>query len=273
MALADAPQTGSLQAMQNAQNASAPDPAEAASRQPLRDAIETLAGQLFHNIGMQLSVKKYGASEIGRGASLDTVDVSLNDRAWLEHEFARIRSLATEHERLEAITAIVNWTNPGPGGFYDDLGNPAAEPHLVHFEDYSSDPAFLHSALDSFADRLPDQGWRLSEITHALALYDQPLELRYTGLGTSAYYKLRVDYAGEDSTQPITLVANDSIVIHGPRKRASNPEIVEFEIPAAATSAGTLDLKWTQPKGLGGGGRGLQIAEVWLLREDAPANQ
>jgi hypothetical protein len=266
-ALASAPQSGSLQAMQNAQAALAPDPAQSAALQPLRGAIETLAGQLFKNIGMQLSVKKYGASAVGRGASLDTIDVSLNDWVWLENEFARIRALHTEPERLAAIAAIVNWTNPGPGSFYDDLGNTAAEPHLVRSNNYADDPAFLHTAFDSFADRAPDQGWRFSEITHALALYDHPLELRYTNLSASALYKLRIDYAGEDSTQSITLVANGSVIIHGPRKRASNPEIVEFEIPAAATSTGTLTLQWTQPKGLGGGGRGLQVAEVWLIRE------
>jgi hypothetical protein len=265
-ALAAAPQSGSLQAMQNATQALTPDPAEASVLQPLRNTIETLAGQLFNNIGMQLSVKKYGASAVGRGASLDTVDVSLNDRAWLENQFTRIRALAAEPQRLSAIATIVNWTNPGPGSFYDDLGNPSAEPHLVRHENYSSDPAFLHTPLDSFADHTPDQGWRLSQITHALALYDQPLELRYTGLAASAHYKLRIDYAGEDSTQPLTLTAN-GIVIHGPRKRATNPEIVEFEIPAVATHTGTLDLQWTQPKGLGGGGRGLQVAEVWLIRE------
>ena len=68
-ALADAPRTGSIPAMRNAADALAPDPAEAAALRPWRDTIEMLAGQLFKNIGLQLSVKKYGASatdQIGR---------------------------------------------------------------------------------------------------------------------------------------------------------------------------------------------------------------
>jgi hypothetical protein len=266
-ALAAARQSGSIQAMQGAQNALAQDSAQAMSLQPMRAAIETLAGQLFHNIGIQLSVKKYGASAVGRGAALDTVDVSLNDHVWLDHEFARIRSLASEPVRLQAIAAIVNWADPGPGGFYDDLGNPSAEPHLVRGPGYPSDPAFLHTALDSFADRTPEHGWRFSAITHALTLYDSPLELHYTGLSRSARYRLRIDYAGESYSQPVALTANGGIMIHGPRRRSSNPEIDDFEVPAAATRSGTLNLRWTQPSGLGGGGRGLQVAEVWLIRE------
>lgn len=265
-ALAAAPQSGSIHAIESAQDVLAPDSTPAASLKPMRAAIEALAGQLYRNIGIQLSVKKYGASAVGRGAALDTVDVSLNNRMWLEHEFARIHALASEPARLQAIAAIVHWADPGPGGFYDDLGNPSAEPHLLRGPGYPSDPAFLHTALDSFAERTPDQGWRLSAITHALVLYDSPLELHYTGLSKSARYRLRIDYAGEDSAQPVTLMANGGIVIHGPRRRASNPEMDDFEVPVAATRTGTLNLRWTQPKGLGGGGRGLQVAEVWLVR-------
>jgi hypothetical protein len=264
--LAEAGSTGSLKAMENAKRALAPDPTETEALQPWRSTIETLAGQLFQNIGLQLSVKKYGASAIGRGASLDTVDVSLNDRAWLEREFSKIRAMNEESDRLKAIAIIVHWQDPGPNGFYDDLGDPSHEPHLVRGPGYPSDPALILSAQDGIADQTPDQGWRMSQLSYAGALYDRPLELRYTGLDATANYELRIVYAGEDSTTPMTLTANDRFAIHGPRLRKSNPETVEFQVPRAATRGGTLDLKWTRPKELGGGGRGLQVAEVWLLR-------
>lgn len=269
--LADAERTGSAQAMENAERALAPDPAEQEKLQPWRNTIETLAGQLFQNIGLQLSVKKYGASAIDRGASLDTADVSLNDRVWLEHEFASIRSANGEPERLRAIKKIVGWQDPGPGGFYDDLGDPLHESHLVRGPGYPSDPALFQSAQDGIADQTPDQGWRLSQLSYAGALYDHPLELRYSGLDATAHYQLRIVYAGEDYTTPLTLTANGQYVIHGPRLRKTNPETDEFPVPPAATHGGTLDLKWTRPKGLGGGGRGLQVAEVWLLRRADPS--
>jgi len=257
--------TGSAAAMHNAEGALVADSPESTALQPWRTAIEELAGRLFHNIGLQLSVAKYGASATGRGASLDTVDVSLNDRVWLEREFARIASMSDEASRSRALAAIVHWSDPGPGGFYDDLGDPSAEPHLVRGPGFPSDPAFFESALDGIADRTPEQGWRLSEISYASALYDHPLELRYTGLSSKQHYTLRIVYAGEDSTTPLTLIANGHYVIHGPQLRSTNPETVEFAVPPAATRGGTLDLQWAGPKGLGGGGRGNQVAEVWLL--------
>ena len=266
--LASASQTGSMKAIKDADDAFGPDRSQATALRPWRDAIETLAGELFHGIGLQLSVKKFGASATDRGASLDTADVSLNDRAWFEQQFARIRALTGEPQRLHQIAGLLDWSNPGAGGFYDDLGNASDEPHLVRGPGYPSDPVFFDTALDGIADRTPDQGWRLSELSYAGAHYDHALELRYEGLSASTQYKLRVVYAGEDYTLPMTLIANGQFMIHGPHLRASNPEMNEFTIPAEATRSGTLDLKWTRPKGMGGGGRGLQVAEVWLLPLD-----
>jgi hypothetical protein len=250
--------------MRQAEAALNADPPELTSLRPWRNAIEDLAGRLFHDIGLQLSVAKYGASAIARGATLDTVDVQLNDRVWLEREFAHIRGMNAESDRLHAIAAIVHWRDPGPGGFYDDLGDPSSEPHLVRGPGYPTDPAFFRTAIDGVADRTPDQGWRLSQLSYADANYDRPLELRFSGLRAHVPYKLRIVYAGEDYTLPVTLIANDSYLIHGPRTRAANPETVEFTLPIKETGSGSLDLKWTHPRGLGGGGRGLQVAEVWL---------
>ena len=42
---------------------------------------------------------------------------------------------------------------------------------------------------------------------------------------------------------------------------------IEFDIPRAATRKGELDLAWSRETGLGGNGRGAQVAEVWLIRK------
>src|SRR5437660_9160771 len=111
-----------------------------------RARIFELAEALFQSIRMQLSVEKYKAISVDRGATLDTVDAPLNSRRWLDQRFAAIRKMENEAERRASIDEILNWTNPGPGGFYDDLGDPAAQPHLVRTADYSSGAAFLNSA-------------------------------------------------------------------------------------------------------------------------------
>jgi hypothetical protein len=53
-----------------------------------------------------------------------------------------------------------------------------------------------------------------------------------------------------------------------------NNEPLEFDIPAEATSTGGLKLTWSRPPGLGGSGRGVQVAEVWLMRvHDIPSHE
>ena len=112
--------------------------------------ILLLGEALFQTIGMQLSVEKYKAISVDRGASLDTLDYPLNNRNWLRDRFANIRQLRSEEERRAAIQRILNWTNPGPGGFYDDLGNPAKEPHLVRGPGFRDDPAAVISPRADF---------------------------------------------------------------------------------------------------------------------------
>ena len=59
----------------------------------LRARVGELAEALFQSIHMQLAVKPYGAIAVGRGATLDTIDMPLNDRVWLADRFTEIRAL------------------------------------------------------------------------------------------------------------------------------------------------------------------------------------
>ncbi|HWX22848.1 MAG TPA: hypothetical protein VN578_23345 [Candidatus Binatia bacterium] len=71
-----------------------------------RIRIFQLAEALFQSIGLQLSVDRYRAIAVDRGASLDTLDVPLNNRLRLEERFVKIRELGSEQERLKAIEDI-----------------------------------------------------------------------------------------------------------------------------------------------------------------------
>jgi hypothetical protein len=219
-----------------------------------RARVFELGEALFQSIHMQLSVPRYQGMA-GRGTNLDTIDRPLNDRTWLLAQFAQIRRSEAEAERLKMIDEIAEWTNPGPGGFYDDLGNPSCQPHLVRGPGFSEDPAYLKSAVTHFDDR-PQA--RKSWWDHAMALYDQPLTLRYPGLDPKAHYKVRVVYGGG----PIRLLANENEVhplLNKPYER------LEFDLPAEAAAKGELTLRWYGQPGRGGPGRGCQVAEVWLL--------
>jgi len=229
-----------------------------------RARVFELAEALFQSIRMQLSVERYQAIDVGRGANLDTIDVPLNNRVWLRDQFERIRRLDQEGQRLKEIDALVHWDDPGPGGYYDDLGNPARQPHLVRGPGFAKDPAFRQSVLVGFAYA---PGWRLSWCNHAESLYDAPLRMRYARLDPAAEFKIRVVYAGDSFRTRIRLVANDAIEVHPLLSKARPVHPVEFDIPRAATSMGKLELSWYTEPGRGGNGRGCQVAEVWLIKK------
>lgn len=234
-----------------------------------RARVFELAEALFQSIRMQLSVERYQAIDVERGANLDTIDMPLNNRLWLKQRFAEIRALPNEAERLREIESILNWKNPGPGGFYDDLGNTSQQPHLLPGKGFEEDPDFRETPLMGFTliPNGPTSWW-----THAQSLYDTPLRMRYTGLDPKARYRLRVVYAGDSPHIKIRCVANEEIEIHPFIEKPLPVRPLEFDIPPQATRSGTLTLSWYREPGLGGNGRGCQVAEVWLIRGvEAPA--
>jgi hypothetical protein len=230
---------------------------------PLRARVFELAEALYQSIRMQLSVPRYKAIAVGRGANLDTIDVPLNNSGWLKQRFAALRALSLEAERLRGIDEILNWTNPGPGGFYDDLGNPVGQPHLVRGRSYAQDPAFLESAMVAFDYA---SGWRLSWCRHAATWNETPLQMRYEHLDPRAQYKIRIVYAGDMWKVPVRLSANRSIEVHPFLQKPYPPRPIEFDIPRQATAQGSLELSWHAEPGRGGNGRGCQVAEVWLIK-------
>lgn len=223
-----------------------------------------LAEALFQSIHMQLSVDRYKAISIDRGASLDSIDFALNNRIWLENHFDQIRAVPSEADRISKITELLNWTDPGPGGFYDALGFVNQRPHLVLGESYAEDPDFLKSPLISTGGS-PQRGVRTSSAADAEIIQDRPLRMRYTDLDPSAHYKVRITYGGDARRVALRLTAN-AIEVHPFREKGATLDPAEFDIPQQATASGSLTLEWTRTPGLGGNGRGTQVSEVWLIK-------
>lgn len=235
-----------------------------------RQRVFELAEALFQSTRMQLSVEKYYAIAVRRGANLDLISYPLNDRLWLEEQFKRIAQINIEQDRLNEIEKITNWKNPGPGGFYDDLGDLGNQPHLVLGESYKDDPSFYHSpfvgfSLSTISRRSSrNMNLRVSWGRYMQTLYGHPLKMHYSNLDKTAQYEVKVTYI---STTPIRLVADEDMVVHDYMRRAAVIKPVTFDIPLEATKDGDLTLKWNMESGRGGTGRGCQIAEVWLIKK------
>ncbi len=248
--------------------------------QDYKQKCRRIADFLFQTIGSQTSVAKYKAKD-GRGNFMDYIDVPLNDAVWLLSQFKTIRDMNDESKRLAAIDRLIHRTDPGPGGFYDNLGISAETPRLGAYPAWKDDPGSLKSPRVSFGVGLRGEEWvhtvqakgfdgrptPLAWMNQVTTLYDTPLSLIYTNLDPQSEYILKVAYTGRFRSQ-IQLTANDTLQIHKMMKTGKKP-IWEFPIPKEATKDGSLKLTWT----CGEGERGAQVAEVWVMKKRENGNR
>jgi hypothetical protein len=261
--LREAGSLGSVTAMQTAVGY-----VNASFTSPYYQIIFDLGDQLFHSIGLQLSVKLYHAASLGRGASLDSIYTPLNDVRYLTSQFETIARLPSEGNRVAALVALANERVVPAGSFYDSLGNINAQPHLLPGQGVSTDPSFYASSLSSFHTPFDTEPTRCTPIlpwtwyTWAESFYDTPLQMKYTELLPTGQYRLKVVFGQLDMEARVRLVANGNYLVHDYVKKTT---LVVVDLPPALTASGTLTLSWNQPPGAGGNGRGCQVSEVFLL--------
>ncbi len=234
-----------------------------------KQRCEALADSLFETIGSQTMVKRHGAQNRTRGAFMDGIDEPLNNVAWLSTQFRKARDLPGEPERLAAIDEILHRTDPGPGGFYDNLGAPGSEKRIINTIPWKDDPGTLKSPRITFyyeIDRPDDRDIPLAWKKQADTLYGTPLRLAYDHLDPNATYSVRATYSGRTSRR-MKLMANDRFLISD-HIESRKPPVREFSIPQEATAGGHLELEWSS----GEGERSCEVAEVWLIKhlKDAP---
>lgn len=230
----------------------------------LRARTSELAEALFQSIRVQLSVPRYHAIAVGRGANFDAIDTPVSDADWLRQEIAAARKLGDESARVARLLATVNREDPGPGGFYDDLGDARRQPHLVRDVPWEKDPGYYVTPAIAFGrggvpPNSPRAWWHFTQ-SH----YEAPLKLHYPKLDPAAKYRVRVVYARAEGRK-VRLTAGDGQVVHDYLMKQLQP--LEFDVPKEATAKGQLTLTWNQEPGEGGPGRGSQVCEVWLLKE------
>ncbi|MGP8251244.1 MAG: hypothetical protein ACLQHF_04370 [Terracidiphilus sp.] len=236
--------------------------------QDWRARILALGEGLYQSIRMQLAVEGYQAEAVTRAANLDTLDTPLTDAPWLRERFAEIRKLPSAVDQIAAVESILDRTNPGPGGFYDDLGNLTGQPHLVRGVGSIQDPefretSFIGSSFPDWSGVAAPVAWKRS----AGSLFDAPLQLYYPDLDGAAQYRVRVVYAGDTPDMKIRLMAGENLEVHPLMDKPSPIRPIEFDIPSQATEKGCLTLSWYGEQGLGGNGRGCEVSEVWLMRK------
>jgi len=233
---------------------------------------EDLADELYKSIGAQLTVEKHGAKP-RRGNFMDNIDHPLNDAAWILSELDRVKNSNSEDQKTEIIDNILNRTNPGPGGFYDNFGNSASWKRVVIQNDISKDPGILLTPRVGFGVRAKDIVWAhkvtsknfndpaapMAWMNQITTLYDQPLVIEYDNLNPSESYTIRIAYTGRFRTH-LKMMADD-IIIHDYIITGGQP-LHEFAIPHEALKDGKVTFTWT----CGEAERGSQVSEIWIIK-------
>lgn len=225
-----------------------------------RTRIDELCADLFKSIKLQTSVKLYHASGYERGAVLDFVDYPLNNRWWLEDEFARIRKLPDEAEKLKALELIRTWENPGPGSFYDEVGNIAKSSHVIRGEGLNTDPTMEKNPNPGYW--WWDEGFSRRRLSWQTSM-DWPLGLKYHLLDLNASYRVRL--TGYDNIQPR---ANGELLKPTRNGKQEIGTFKEFPVPAELLKSGNLKLTFDLPTDEAhlNWRQQSRVSEVWLLK-------
>lgn len=213
----------------------------------LRRRIEHYCEALFRSIGLQTSVARYQASGAERGCVLDFVDYPLNNRWWLEDEFAKVRQLPTPAEQRARLELLRTWEDPGPGSYYDNVSDVSKGPRVRSRSDDGTDVAWWDNGRSR--RRLSTQ------------LFQNQPRLEYVDLDPAARYGLRVAGQGE------ALVRANGVRLEPSAYPRGLEEFKEFPVPRRLVTGGRLEVTFDQPEESHLNWRQhSKVCEVWLLR-------
>jgi hypothetical protein len=250
-AMADAERTGSAAAMERSTAILHEADTHPASPE-LHSRVQQLCEALFHSIGIQTSMTKYYTSNWQHGAILDYIDVPLNNRWWLEDEFKKVAGMPSEAHKVQRLRELAKWEHPGPGSFYDDLGNIGNSPHVISADsEHRVEPTFWAWDKGRSRARL---SWQTTQ---------WPTAMVYAPVDPEGVYVVRSSGYGR-----AVLRINGELV----KPALDGMEMGEFkEFPVASKylQGGKLVLTWERPDGeehLNWRQRS-RLAEVWLLKK------
>jgi hypothetical protein len=246
-------------------------------RKDLRARVEQLCQALFDSIKLQTSVKRFHASESERGCVLDFLDYPLNNRWWLEDEFDAIRKMPTETEKVARLAVLAHWEHPGPGSYYDDIGDLAKSPHLVRGPELNTDP-LIPLRGTSFPGFVWDQGGN-SRLRLSWQGSMRPGQMVYENLDPKGNYTVRINgrgnmdlYVNQKKLERVggqpDAKPEDTKAPQGTRPRYA-PEFTNFEIPQELLKDRRAVLDWGNPNEIRTNVMrfGASVTEVWLLKK------
>ena len=232
----------------------------------LREYTDALAGTLFEQIGIQLDVKRYGADSWERGATLETLDLPVTDRAWLLNRLDYMNTLP-EGERGAFIKRLLSRNDAGRDGFYYSLA--------LHGFDVLGERQQGEFYIDFQGDRPNVNNGSIP--MSMLKIYDNySLRAKLGGFASDCDYVLTVAYCSKKISilKHHRVIANGVTIYDGPQfggepderfdreLLAPGFESASYIIPREVFKNGTLELF------IGEEHAGVMLSEFWIRKHD-----
>ncbi len=175
---------------------------------------------------------------------------------WLRRQLERAKQ-AEGPERAELLQMIVDYENPGPGGFYDNLGTFNPAPNVANGYPYDHGQPYVPMMLSE--GNRPSQ--RSMHFTQDEA---EGVALHYENLDPAAQYRVRFTfvrpwyqsrYAMRMNQKSQTILADDIVLAQNQELPEQMSDFFTYDIPAEATADGKLDIKLRKAKGVAEGSR------------------
>lgn len=200
--------------------------------------VSALADQLFAEISYQTSVPKYQASGFERGCMIDYVNYPLNNRWWLEDQLNLVLKLTSRDQQRARIDQIVNWENPGPGGYYEKLGMVGSSLHMIKLQNAGDAMRHYYDIPMPTQRNIGPQRNSLRLCWHIY--HDSIPSLKYDALNPQGRYTIKL-FAQRES--PLMI---DGVLAKRIRKGETFEQVTEqeFEVPVEALQDGKIELTW-----------------------------
>ena len=205
-----------------------------------KDELKRLAQRIYELAGIELK-------------AVNRLDMCITDLDWIMNELKKSLQLEDVDQVRSRIKEILDYENPGPGGFYDNAGEPGQQPHLVQRE-WVSRHVNLHNVT---SDMKP------SQYVHLFAPGKKGITFKYTSLDPNAQYRVKVTYLADDwgigGVQQ--LFANNYLIHDYIEMPWGEVKQFTFDIPRSLYENGSLELKFISEKS-----KYVVISEIWLLK-------
>ena len=201
---------------------------------------------------------------------------------WYKRQLERAQAAEDDDEKRELLRMIAAYEDPGPGGFYDNLGTFNPAPNVVHGYPYDHGQPYVYGMLD--------EGNRPSQkAMHFTQDEAQGVTLHYRGLDPDAAYRIRLTllrpwfqerYAMRMHQKRQTIYADEHVLAKELELPYKMSDFFTFDIPREATADGELIIRLEKGEGVAtgdrvtveqwrnSGGWGTLLSEAWLMVQE-----